>query len=110
MVEYSVLDDTFAALSDPSRRAILAALQSGERRITELAGPFPMSLNAVSKHVKALERARLVRRRVQGREHYIGLAPEPLAAAAAWIQQYRAFWEPRLEALAEFLEEQEKES
>jgi DNA-binding transcriptional ArsR family regulator len=100
------LDDTFAALSDRSRRAILAALQDGEKRVTEIAQPFPMSLNAVSKHLKMLERAGLVRREVRGRDHYIALAAEPLGVAAGWIDQYRAFWEPRLDALAAFLDEQ----
>lgn len=100
-----VLDRTFGALADPSRRAILRELAGGERRVTELATPFPVSLNAVSKHVKVLERAGLVRRRVRGREHFIGLAPEPLREASGWIDQYRAFWEPRLDALEAFLDE-----
>jgi len=101
------LDETFSALSDPSRRAILASLRAGEQRVTEIAEPFPMSLNAVSKHLKMLERAGLVQRRVRGREHYIALAPERLEAASAWIEEYRAFWTPRLDALAAFLETQD---
>ncbi len=106
MVERNAeLDSTFSALSDPSRRAILAALQSGERRVTDIAEPFSMSLNGVSKHLKMLERAGLVRREVRGRDHYIALAPEPLEAASDWIEQYRAFWQPRLDALAAFLGE-----
>jgi DNA-binding transcriptional ArsR family regulator len=109
MVEYSAsrLSLTFAALSDPSRRAILQKLERGERRVTEIAGPFAVSLNAVSKHVKVLERAGLVRRRVRGRDHYISLAPAPLQEASRWIDQYRAFWEPRLDALESFLEERQ---
>jgi DNA-binding transcriptional ArsR family regulator len=110
MVEYSPpdLDRTFAALADPSRRAILAALAGGERRVTEIAAPFDLSLNAVSKHIKALERAGLVQRHVRGRDHFIALAPVPLREAAAWIDQYRAFWEPRLDALAALLIEEQR--
>ena len=74
--------------------------------MTELAEPFPVSLNAVSKHLKMLERAGLVRRQIRGRDHYIALAAEPLEAAANWIDQYRAFWTPRLDALAALLDEQ----
>jgi DNA-binding transcriptional ArsR family regulator len=110
MVEYpaSRLNLTFAALSDPTRRAILQELERGERRVTEIAGPFAVSLNAVSKHVKVLERAGLVRRHVRGRDHYISLAPAPLQEASHWIEQYRAFWESRLDALQSFLEEQQQ--
>lgn len=97
------LDRTFAALADPSRRAILGALATGERRVTELAAPFDLSLNAVSKHIKTLERAGLVTRRVRGRDHYIALDAARLGAAAGWLDQYRAFWEPRLDALVAFL-------
>lgn len=110
MVEHSrtaveePLDLTFAALADPCRRAILRDLRQEERRVTELARPFALSLNAVSKHVKVLERAGLVRRRIRGRDHFIALAPAPLRAAAQWIEAYRAFWEPRLDALETFLE------
>ncbi|TME99580.1 MAG: winged helix-turn-helix transcriptional regulator [Chloroflexi bacterium] len=102
MVE-RVLDATFGALADPSRRAILHDLRRGERRITELARPFPVSLNAVSKHVKVLERAGLVRRRVVGRDHFIALVPTHLRDASRWIDDYRAFWEPRLHALEAIL-------
>jgi DNA-binding transcriptional ArsR family regulator len=97
------LDLAFGALSDPSRRAILRQLGSGDRRITDIARGFPCSLNTVSKHVRVLERAGLVRRRVRGREHRIALEPGALDAAAAWIAESRAFWEPRLDALAAML-------
>jgi len=97
------LDAAFGALADPSRRAIIADLRGGERRVTDLARPFPVSLNAVSKHVKVLERAGLVRRRVLGRDHYISLAAQPLRDASTWLDHYRAFWEPRLEALETLL-------
>ena len=98
-----VLDRTFAALSDPTRRRILARLRTSEATISDLAGPFDMSFNAVSKHVKALEQAGLVRRRVQGREHYCALEPAPLRRATSWLDEYRVFWDERLDALDAFL-------
>jgi DNA-binding transcriptional ArsR family regulator len=94
-----VLDHTMLALADPTRRAILERLAAGEARVTELARPFPISLNSVSKHIRMLERARLVRRRVVGREHRLSLDPAPLDEAAAWIEARRAFWSARLDAL-----------
>jgi DNA-binding transcriptional ArsR family regulator len=108
MVEYGGLDHAFGALADPSRRRILAELRGGERRVTDLARPLPMSLNAASKHIKVLERAGLVRRRVSGRDHYLTLAPEPLGQAAGWLEPYRAFWEPRLDALEDLLRAENK--
>ena len=87
------------ALSDPTRRAILQRLSQGEARVTELARPFAMSLNAVSKHILVLERAGLVRRRRSGREHRLSFNPEPLEAPATWIERQRAFWTARLDAL-----------
>jgi DNA-binding transcriptional ArsR family regulator len=97
------LDRTFAALSHPTRRTILGRLRSSEATISELAGPFRMSFNAVSKHVKALEQAGLVRRRVRGRQHYCALAPAPLRRATTWLDEYRVFWDERLDALDAFL-------
>ena len=85
------LDRTLLALADPTRRAILERLAGGEARVTELARPFAISLNSVSKHIRMLERARLVRRRRAGREHLLSADPAPLAAAAAWIERQRAF-------------------
>ncbi len=93
------LDQTMAALADPTRRAILRRLARGEARVTELARPFAISLNSVSKHIRMLERARLVRRRRTGREHRLSFDPQPLAEAAAWIEAQRAFWTARLDAL-----------
>ena len=93
------LDLTLVALADPTRRAILHRLAGGEARVTELARPFAMSLNAVSKHIRTLERARLVRRRRVGREHLLSLDPAPLDAAAAWIAEQRGLWTARLDAL-----------
>ncbi|PON15022.1 transcriptional regulator [Candidatus Entotheonella serta] len=111
MVEYTEnqLNQTYAAIADPTRRAILTRLAQGEARVTEIAEPFAMSLNAVSKHVRVLERAGLVRRRVRGREHYLALDAEPLRAASAWMDTYRQFWEERLDALESFLQRQSQE-
>ena len=95
----SSLDHTLIALADPTRRAILQRLSQGEARVTELAQPFAMSLNSVSKHIRMLERARLVRRRRAGREHLLSFDPQPLDEAAAWIEAQRAFWSARLDAL-----------
>lgn len=102
MVEYQ--HDPFQAIADPTRRAILARLASGPARVTDLAEPFPMSLNAVSKHIRVLERSSLVRRRVRGREHILELTPEPLAQVYDWVRHYKDFWEGRLDALERFLE------
>ncbi len=103
MVEYQQLDATYDALANPVRRQILAELMAGERRVTELAAPFDVSLAAVSKHIRHLEQAGLVRRRVAGRDHWLRLEPGPLASAEAWIAQARRFWEGRLDALADLL-------
>lgn len=101
------LDQTLMALADPTRRAILQRLSQGEARVTELARPFAMSLNSVSKHIRVLERARLVRRRRAGREHFMSFDPKPLDEAAAWIEAQRAFWAARLDALERELSEPE---
>lgn len=93
------LDQTLTALADPTRRAILQRLSKGEARVTELARPFAMSLNSVSKHIRLLERADLVRRRRAGREHLLSFNPQPLDEAANWIETQRAFWTGRLDAL-----------
>jgi DNA-binding transcriptional ArsR family regulator len=101
MVEYpqDMLNRVFSAVADPTRRAILASLRSKPATITEIASSFPVSLNAVSKHVMVLERAGLVRRNVQGREHVCSLNAAPLQDATAWLDHYRQFWEVRLDAL-----------
>jgi DNA-binding transcriptional ArsR family regulator len=99
------LDMTYAALSSPVRRAMLERLRHGETRVTDLARPFDMSLAAASKHVQQLERAGLVRRRVEGRVHWLAIEPRPLDQAARWIQTYREFWDARLDALESFLAE-----
>ena len=95
----SNLDHTLMALADPTRRAILQRLSKGEARVTELARPFAISLNSVSKHIRILERAGLVRRRVEGRDHFLSLDPKPLDDAAAWLQRERAAWTHRLDKL-----------
>lgn len=103
----ATLDDTMLALADPTRRAILQRLGAGEARVTELAAPFAMSLNAVSKHIRLLERANLVRRRKTGREHFLSLNPKPLDEAATWIDEQRSFWTANLDALERALAEHE---
>lgn len=100
------LDHTLTALADPTRRAILARLAQGEARVTELAEPFAMSLNSVSKHIRMLERARLVNRRVVGRDHFLTFNPEPLEAAQAWIAGQKALWAWRLDQLDDALNAQ----
>ena len=105
-VDQAALDQTFAALSDPTRRAILTRLESGPATVSEVAAPFEMSLYGVSKHVRVLERAGLVRREVHGREHHLHLRAAPLAQVAEFSERYRAFWEVRLDALAVHLEDQ----
>ncbi len=102
------LDLIFHALSDPTRRAILKSLTRQERAITAVAKPFEMSLAAVSKHVKVLERARLVRRSRRGSFSYLSLEGKAMVTAGSWIDHYRAIWEERLEALARLLEGEDK--
>jgi DNA-binding transcriptional ArsR family regulator len=97
------LDGVFNALCDPTRRAILARLADAEARVTDIAGDFPISLNSISKHIRMLERAGLVRRSIVGRDHLLALNAEPLAEAQAWIEKYRHFWDDRLAALDAFV-------
>lgn len=93
------LDATFAALADPTRRAILARLASGERSVTELAAPFTMSQPAISKHLKVLERAGLVSRGRDAQRRPCRLEATPLAEATEWLEGYRQFWESNSSAL-----------
>ena len=93
------LDLTMTALAHPARRAILQRVMRRESRVTELAEPFAMSLNAVSKHICVLERAGLVRRRKVWREHFVSFNPASLDDASAWIEKTRTFWNSRLDAL-----------
>jgi DNA-binding transcriptional ArsR family regulator len=102
MVEYHQiveLDQVFSALADPTRRAILRALTRRPATINEIAEPFDVSLNAISKHVRVLERAGLVRREIRGREHHCRVDARPLRGANEWLEEYREFWEQRLDAL-----------
>lgn len=105
MVEYSSsdLDTIYGAISHPVRRNVLERLRPRQATVTELAEPFPMSLAAVSKHIRVLEGAGLVRRTVRGREHHLSLEPSPLITAAGWLEAYRSFWEQRLDVLEEKL-------
>jgi DNA-binding transcriptional ArsR family regulator len=103
------LDHTLIALADPTRRAILERLSGGELRVTDVAEPFAISLNSVSKHIRLLERAGLVRRRVRGREHLLSLDGRPLDAAAAWIEARRSLWARRLQALDDLLRAEDRE-
>ena len=99
------LDRTFAALADPTRRAILRRLASGEATVTELASPFAMTQPAVSKHLKVLERAGLIERGRDRQWRPARLQAEPLRAVAEWTLGYREFWEERYDRLDEYLEE-----
>ena len=110
MVKYNPLDATFAALSDPTRRAILDCLCQGDvpatgLMVTSLAEPFDMSLPAISKHLKVLEKAGLLVRKRDGRIHRCSLDAAPMWEAARWIGEYRKFWESQLGSLAGYLEE-----
>jgi len=98
-----VLDRTYAALADPTRRALLVALRTGEARITDLAAPFPMTFAGVSRQVRVLEAAGLVQREIRGREHWLSLRPEGLSPAQGWISE---FWSGRADALAARLRRQ----
>ena len=102
------LDSVFQALSDPTRRAMLRRLAARERTVGELAEPFRMSFAAASKHVRVLERAGLLRRRVEGRSHVCRIVPGPLAAADEWLKYYERFWRSQLRALETVLEEEHK--
>lgn len=99
------LDRVFGALSDRTRRALLARLAGGPARVTDLAAPFSMSLPAVSKHIRVLERAGLIERTVDGRVHRCALSAGPLAGAASWLSVYADFWSGTLEALARHVED-----
>ena len=107
MVKYSSaqLDATFSALSDPTRRAILARLAKGDISVTELAQPFQVSLPAISKHLRVLERAGLLEQEKDGRVRRCHLNAGPMKDAVKWIERYRRFWEQQFDALAEYLYE-----
>jgi len=104
-VPLPLLDQTFSALADPTRRAILTRLASGEASVNELAQPFAMSLPAISKHLKVLERAGLISRGRDAQFRPCRLEPRALKQAADWIDQYRVFWEQSLDRLEDYLKE-----
>jgi DNA-binding transcriptional ArsR family regulator len=110
MVKYSsaALDRTFAALSDQTRRGILARLAQGNTSVSDLAAPYDMSLPAVSKHLRVLEDAGLVERQKSGRVYHCSLTAAPMKGAAEWIAHYRKFWEQQFDSLARYLAETEK--
>jgi DNA-binding transcriptional ArsR family regulator len=102
------IDRALAAISDPTRRAIIERLARGPARISDLAQPFDMSLTGFCKHVRVLERARLVRRTRRGRENTLELSPEPLRAVSRWVLQYEKFWNDRLDRLENFFTAQKE--
>ncbi len=104
-----MLDTTFSALSDPTRRAIVERLARGPKRVTEIAEPFAMSLAAVSKHIQVLERAGLVKREREGREHVLSLDSRPLREVARYASRFEKFWSEKLDRLESFVIEKEKE-
>ena len=108
MVTNRQLDLTFGALADPIRRAILARLAVGEATVGELAEPFAVSRPAISKHLRVLERAGLVRRTPEGRISRCELDAGPMRDAAAWVERYRKYWEGQLDSLSRYLEGGEK--
>ena len=103
------LDRVFHALAHPARRAIVRQLSNGERNLSELASPLRMTFPAATKHVRVLERATLVRRRVVGREHLCRLSAAPLEEATLWTEQFRRNWEARFQTLDSLLDEMKSE-
>ena len=110
MVESETLTPIFHALGDATRRGMLRALAGGERTVSELAEPFPISLAAASKHIKVLEAAGLIRREIRWRTHVCHLDPGPLARAHEWLGHYERFWTDRLDDLERLLREEKEES
>jgi DNA-binding transcriptional ArsR family regulator len=102
---HTASEAVWTALSDPTRRAIVERLTRGPTRVTDVAAPFDMSLNAVSKHIKVLEAAQLVRRTRQGREHTLELDPAPLRDVTRWASEIERFWSARLDRIEQFFEE-----
>jgi DNA-binding transcriptional ArsR family regulator len=101
------LGQVLAAVADPTRRAIIDQLARGPARVTDVAAPFSMSLNAISKHLKVLEEAGLVRRAVRGREHLLALEAAPLRDVARWAHRYERYWSERLDRLEAFFTKKE---
>src|SRR6516162_4771157 len=110
--EYSVdqLSDVLAAISHPSRRAIIGQLAAGPARFTDIAKPFDLSLNAITKHLKLLERAGLISREKQGREVFISFRPEPLRLVSGWVHEYERFWSERLDQFEGTFQEKKRKT
>jgi DNA-binding transcriptional ArsR family regulator len=104
------LDHTLDAVAHPARRAMLARLAQGNARVTEIAAPFAMSLNAVSKHLKVLEGAGLIEREKRGRDHILALRAAPLRQVSAWLQDYERYWTGRLDRLEAHFQQKRKEN
>lgn len=104
VVQSAELDHVFSALADPTQRAILRGLTRQPATINEIAEPFSVSLNAISKHIMVLERAGLVRREIRGREHHRRIEPRPLREVNGWLEYYRQFWEERMDALEVYVD------
>jgi DNA-binding transcriptional ArsR family regulator len=104
------LSDVLTAISHPSRRAIIGQLAAGPARFTDIAKPFDLSLNAITKHLKLLERAGLISREKQGREVLISFRPEPLRLVSGWVHEYEQFWSERLDQFEGFFKEKRKKS
>ena len=102
------LDSVLLAVADPTRRSILAGLAAGPKRVTQIAEPFPISLNSVSKHIRILERANLVSRRRVGKEHILSINPTSLDDAAAWIEEQRTLWAWRFQTLDALIQKEEQ--
>ena len=110
MVDHAILmDQALVALANPKRRAILKRLALGEARVTDLARPFAVSLNSISKHIKLLERAGLVVRNRKGREHFLRFEPEPLNMVSQWISDQEEYWKSSLKALDKLLTEEDED-
>jgi DNA-binding transcriptional ArsR family regulator len=111
MIEYRAkpLDRVFFALADPTRRAILARIATGDLTVTAIAAPFGISLAAVSKHIRVLEDAGLLKRTRLGREHRLSFVPQPLKAAAAWVDQFERFWTDHLDVIKHEAERKARE-
>jgi DNA-binding transcriptional ArsR family regulator len=111
MVEYRTkpLDRVFFALADPTRRAVLVRIAAGEMTVTAIAAPFGISLAAVSKHIRVLEDAGLLKRTKQGREHRLSLVPQPLRVAVEWANQFERFWTDHLQSIKEIAERKARE-
>jgi DNA-binding transcriptional ArsR family regulator len=104
------LSDVLTAISHPARRAIIGQLAAGPARFTDIAKPFDLSLNAITKHLKLLERAGLISREKQGREVLISLRPKPLRLVTGWVNEYERFWSERLDQFEGFFKEKRKKS